>query len=59
MQRALAADPSIPSQRLGDQMKQLIVDPISTITGPITSLIVVIDGLDECGGDTGLLQGLI
>jgi len=59
MQRALAADTSIPSQRLGDQMKKLIVDPILTITGSITSLIVVIDGLDECGGDTGLLQGLI
>jgi len=59
MQRALAADPSIPSQRLADQMKKLIVDPILTITGPITSLIVVIDGLDECSGDIGLLQGLI
>jgi len=59
MQRALAADPFIPSQRLADQMKKLIVDPILTITGSITSLIVVIDGLDECGGDTGLLQGLI
>jgi hypothetical protein len=59
MQRALAADPSIPSQRLADQMKKLIVDPILTVTGSITSLIVVVDGLDECGGDTGLLQGLI
>jgi len=59
MQHALENDSSIPFQRLGDQMKKLIVDPILTITGPITSLIVVIDGLDECGGDTGLLQGLI
>jgi hypothetical protein len=59
MQRALAADPSIPSQWLGDQMKKLIVDPILTITGSITSLIVIIDGLDECGGNIGLLQGLI
>jgi len=59
MQHALAADPSIPSQWLADQMKKLIVDPILTITGLITSLIVVIDGLDECGSDIGLLQGLI
>jgi len=59
MQSALAADPSIPSQRLGDQMGKLIVDTILTIIRPTPSPIIVIDGLDECGGDAGLLQALI
>jgi hypothetical protein len=60
MQRpAVAADSSIPSKRLRHQIKKLIVDPISTVTEPVASLIVIIDGLDECGGDVGLVQELI
>jgi len=58
MQHALAGDASIPFQRLDDQIKKLIIDPILTIKEPI-SMIVVIDGLDECGGDEGLVQKLI
>ena len=58
MKRALAVDPSI-SQHLGDQMKKLIVDPILTIAEPISPPIIVVDGLDECDGDAGLLQELI
>jgi len=59
MRGALANDPSLPFQRLEDQMKKLVVGPISTIVGPISSFTVVIDGLDECGGDVGLVQELI
>jgi hypothetical protein len=59
MQHALAGDVSIPFQRLDDQIKKLIIDPILTIKEPISSMIVVIDGLDECGGEEGLVQKLI
>jgi len=59
MQHALADDASIPFQRLDDQIKKLIIDPILTIKEPIPPMIVVIDGLDECGGDEGLVQKLI
>jgi hypothetical protein len=57
MLRALSDDPSIPSQRLSDQIKKLIIDPILTTAESIPSMIVVIDGLDECGD--ALLQELI
>jgi hypothetical protein len=60
MQRAaVAADSSIPFDRLRDQMKKLIIDPLLTITNPIDSLIVIIDGLDECGGDVPHLIQLL
>jgi len=59
MQHALARDAFIPLQRLDDQIKKLIIDPILTIKEPISPMIAVIDGLDECGGDEGLVQKLI
>jgi len=59
MQHALAGDAFIPFQCLDDQIKKLIIDPIQTIKEPISLMIVVIDGLDECGGDEGLVQKLI
>jgi hypothetical protein len=49
MEDALAKDPSILHQRLEDQFQKLIVHPILSIKGPISPLMVIIDGLDECG----------
>jgi len=51
MRDALAKQPSIFSSRLQDQLKELILDPMLSITDSIPSVIVVVDGLDECGGD--------
>jgi len=59
MQCTLATDSSIPFQCLEDQIKKLIVNPILTIAEPYSSMIVIIDGLDECGGHTDLVQELI
>jgi NACHT domain len=49
MEDALATEPSILHQRLRDQFKKLIMDPILSIKKPISPLLVIIDGLDECG----------
>jgi hypothetical protein len=59
MQHALLEEPSIPKQRLSNQIKKLITNPLATNARPTTFSIVVIDGLDECGGDASLLQELI
>jgi hypothetical protein len=59
MQHALVKEPSIPTQRLENQMKKLIVNPLATITRPASFAIVVVDGLDECDGDANLLNELI
>jgi len=56
MQQALAHDPSILAQRLGDQIKKLIIYPILIMTEPVSPMIVVIDGLDECGEKDSLQE---
>ena len=56
MQQALAHDPSILSQRLGDQIKKLIIYPVVIMTEPVAPMIVVIDGLDECGEKDSLQE---
>jgi hypothetical protein len=50
MREALRGDPLIVSQSLMDQFKKLIVDPIRPFTESesIPTMIVVVDGLDEC-----------
>ena len=58
MQRALTEDPFTPHLRLRDQIENLIIRPARTIQTPIPPMIVVVDGLDECGDDD-LLQTLI
>ena len=58
MCRTLTKDRSILSQHLGDQIKKLIVDPILTTAEPTHAMIVVIDGLDECGKEV-LLKELV
>ena len=58
IRRALTDDPFIPHLRLRDQIEKLIIRPARTILTSIPPMIVVVDGLDECGDD-GLLQTLI
>jgi hypothetical protein len=58
MLHALKGDPSIPFQCLGDQIKKLIIRPIRTIAEPISPMIAIIDGLDECN-EKDLLRELI
>ena len=50
MREALRGDPLIVSQSPKDQFKKLIVDPILPFTESesISTMIVVVDGLDEC-----------
>jgi hypothetical protein len=48
MREALRGDPLIVSQSPKDQFKKLIIDPILPFTESISTMIVVVDGLDEC-----------
>lgn len=59
MRDAVVKKPSIFSLRLRDQIKELILDPMLSIPEPIPSMIVVVDGLDECGGDDRLVRELV
>jgi hypothetical protein len=49
MEDALAKEPSVLHQHLEDQFQKLIVAPILSVKEHISPLMVVIDGLDECG----------
>ena len=49
MEDALAKDPLILQQRSQQQFTKLIINPVRSITEPVRGLIIVIDGLDECG----------
>ena len=51
MEDALAKEPSILDQRFEHQFTKLIVNPVLSITKPVSPLIIVIDGLDECGSE--------
>jgi len=56
MESALRTDPLILTQSLGNQFRKLIVDPILSIEGPIPSMIIVLDALDECGDGDLLME---
>ena len=58
MIRALTDRRSTPRLCLRDQIGNLVVGPTLTTRGSIASMIVVIDGLDECSDET-LLQELV
>jgi hypothetical protein len=58
MRDALANKPSIFSSRLQDQIKDLILNPMLSIREPIPLMMVVVDGLDECG-DNRLVHELV
>ena len=49
MLAALTKDPTIPRQRLELQFRKLIGDHVLPIIRSVSPMIIVIDGLDECG----------
>ncbi|KIM73078.1 hypothetical protein PILCRDRAFT_81406, partial [Piloderma croceum F 1598] len=49
MLAALTKDPTIPHQRLELQFRKLIGDHVLSIIRSVSPMIIVIDGLDECG----------
>jgi NACHT domain len=55
IRRALTNVSSTANLRLRDQIRKLIVGPILQIQH-IPSMVIVIDGLDECGDDDGLQE---
>ena len=56
MQKALVDNPSIPSKTLENQFKMLIFDPILALKQSITPMIIVVDALDECEDENGVLK---
>ena len=58
MLAALKKDPAITHQRLGLQFRKLIEDHVLPVTGSVSPLIIIIDGLDECG-NRGHVEELI
>jgi NACHT domain len=51
MLAALTNDPAIPHQRFELQFKKLIGDHVLPIIRSVSPMIIVIDGLDECGSE--------
>jgi NACHT domain len=49
MLEALTKDPAIPHQRFEFQFRKLIRDHVLSIIRSVSPMIIVIDGLDECG----------
>jgi WD40 repeat protein len=49
--KAIAKQKDIASRTLEDQWNQLIFGPLSKLKSPQSSLVLVIDALDECQGD--------
>ena len=59
LRRVLMEDnPFAPHLRLRDQMENLVLEPTLSTQQTVPSMVVVIDGLDECS-DTDLLRELI
>ncbi|KAF8872997.1 hypothetical protein BD779DRAFT_1388955, partial [Infundibulicybe gibba] len=46
------ADPTIFKRSLSAQLDKLIVQPLLRLAGTSASVVVIIDGLDECDGDS-------
>src|SRR6202167_175781 len=45
---ALKRDPHIVHRSLEYQFRQLIIDPVRSVTGPLLPMVITIDALDEC-----------
>ncbi|KAF8955800.1 hypothetical protein BDZ97DRAFT_250528 [Flammula alnicola] len=45
-------DPAIPKKNMKLQLKKLIIEPLRLLDPATSPLIIVIDGLDECQGET-------
>lgn len=57
IKRAIEADPTIFDKAMQEQFKKLIMEPFSKIppgSRTITTLVIVIDALDECEGDADI-----
>ena len=48
--RAMIQDFSLPKRSATVQLKRLIIEPIRLLPIPVHSIIIIIDGLDECDG---------
>jgi len=65
VRRAICNHPDVPRQSLRDQWERLILGPLSQLnelsSGPVQSVMLVIDALDECSDskDTGLILALL
>ena len=44
----MMADPALPMKSAATQLQKLIVDPFKCIPTPCPSLILIIEGLNEC-----------
>src|ERR1700733_14113734 len=53
---AFKADPSIPDKKLEIQFAKLVYEPILAIEPPVSRTIVVIDALDECEDEGGMVK---
>jgi hypothetical protein len=49
---AITADSTIVDKRVQDQFRRLIIEPLSKVPKPRSSLVFVIDALDECEQDS-------
>jgi len=56
IQRALQKDPTIPSQSMQDQLRELVTEPLGHTSLGINPSVVVVDGLDECGDFEAIRQ---
>jgi hypothetical protein len=56
---AAIRDPFILNQRLVYQFQQLIIDPIQKLRSPLSSMVIVVDGIDECNDEEDLVMELI
>jgi hypothetical protein len=48
IEQAMMEDPALPMRSAATQLQKLIIDPFKLLPPPRSSLILIIDGLDEC-----------
>src|SRR6202046_2928972 len=58
IENALKRDPHIVHRSLERQFRQLIIDPVRSVTGPLLPMVITIDALDECD-DRGMMADFI
>jgi hypothetical protein len=56
IEAAFKADPSIPDKNLEIQFTKLVYEPILAIGHPFSQTIVIIDALDECEDEDGVVK---
>jgi hypothetical protein len=58
IENALKRDPHIVHRSLERQFRQLIIDPVRSVKGPLPPMVITIDALDECD-DRGMMADFI